>query len=130
MKIDFDKTMHKLQFQATKLLGDRTRLSKLTKKAMDMVTEKHQFSEIKEDVLLSLHLIWDWSRGNYKGVSKKSLLMIAGSILYLLNPFDLIPDFILGIGFLDDVTIFLSLIHRISDELNKYRHWRQGYYYE
>ena len=125
MKINFDKRMHLLQSKANILLGDRSRLSRLTKEAIHLVSEKPQFADIKDNVLLALHLIWDWSTGHYRGISKKSLLLIAGSILYLLNPLDLIPDFILGIGFLDDVTIFLTLIHRISDELEEYRRWKK-----
>ncbi len=36
--------------------------------------------------------------------------MIAFAILYLLSPFDLVPDWIVGLGLLDDLTIVSLLV--------------------
>jgi len=38
----------------------------------------------------------------------KAILAVA--ILYLLSPFDLVPDWILGFGFLDDLTVVSLLV--------------------
>lgn len=126
MKIDFDKTMEDMKKQTDRLLGDRSRLTKLAKTAMEMVLEKKQFETIRDDAFLSLALIRDWATGRYAGISGKNLFLIGGALLYLLNPMDLIPDFIIGIGFLDDVAIFLTMIRRISEELEAYRVWKEG----
>ena len=36
--------------------------------------------------------------------------ILAFSILYLLSPFDLVPDWIVGFGFLDDLTVISLLV--------------------
>jgi len=38
----------------------------------------------------------------------KAILAVA--IMYLLSPFDLVPDWILGFGFLDDLTVVTFLV--------------------
>jgi len=38
----------------------------------------------------------------------KAILAVA--IMYLLSPFDLFPDWILGFGFLDDLTVVTFLV--------------------
>lgn len=38
----------------------------------------------------------------------KAILALA--ILYLLSPFDLVPDWIMGFGFLDDLTVVSLLV--------------------
>jgi uncharacterized membrane protein YkvA (DUF1232 family) len=36
--------------------------------------------------------------------------ILAAAILYLLSPFDLVPDWIMGFGFLDDLTVISFLV--------------------
>lgn len=38
----------------------------------------------------------------------KTILVVA--IVYLLSPFDLVPDWIVGFGFLDDLTVISFLV--------------------
>jgi uncharacterized membrane protein YkvA (DUF1232 family) len=38
----------------------------------------------------------------------KAILAVA--IMYLLSPFDLVPDWIVGLGFLDDLTVVSLLV--------------------
>ncbi len=44
------------------------------------------------------------------------------AILYLLSPFDLVPDWIIGFGFLDDLTVVSLLVTwalKIAEKHNK-----------
>ncbi len=52
---------------------------------------------IKSDLGTIFGLVGDYLHGNYKKVSKTSLLLIIGSLLYLLNPMDIVPDFLIVI---------------------------------
>ncbi len=58
--------------------------------------------------------------GSYK-FSKKTLIYIIAGLIYFISPIDLIPDFIIGLGFIDDAAVFALLIKRIKGELQKFR---------
>ena len=54
-----------------------------------------------------------------------SKLIIPGGIIYLLSPFDIIPDFLIGLGWLDDIfaivaTTTLFLLSIPSDVLREH----------
>ena len=81
------------------------------------------FKTLKKDLDLMLRLSKAWATGKYKDVSVASLLIVVGAILYLLDPLDVIPDFVPILGLTDDATVFGLAINRIKTELNKFEDW-------
>lgn len=59
-------------------------------------------------------------------VPRKSKLILGGTIMYLLSPIDVVPDFVPGLGQLDDVVVALlalhSILNRVDDEV-VVEHW-------
>ena len=54
-----------------------------------------------------------------------SKLIIPGGVIYMLSPFDIIPDFLIGLGWLDDIiaivaTVVLFLLSIPSDILREH----------
>lgn len=66
----------------------------------------------------------DIANGNYKNYNVKALLYVVAAMIYLVSPIDVIPDFILGVGFTDDVAVILFVLREISLELDKYKEWK------
>ena len=59
-------------------------------------------------------------------VPRKSKLMLGGTILYLVSPIDVIPDFVPGLGQLDDIVIALLALHSILNRVDEevvIEHW-------
>jgi uncharacterized membrane protein YkvA (DUF1232 family) len=79
---------------------------------------------IKESVLL-ISLIRDYAAGRYKTIPWWAISATAFTLLYVFNPFDLIPDMIPGFGSLDDATVVTACLALISHELNKYGAWKK-----
>jgi uncharacterized membrane protein YkvA (DUF1232 family) len=71
-------------------------------------------------------LVRDYWKGRYRDVSIASLLIFAAALIYLLNPFDLISDFLPVIGIVDDVFIIGICLYFLERDLNKYRMWRES----
>jgi uncharacterized membrane protein YkvA (DUF1232 family) len=80
-------------------------------------------AEVGEDAATLLAMIKDFSKGHYREVPRTTLVSAAFALLYALNPLDLMPDFLPGIGYLDDVSIFMMVVNSITNDLENYRVW-------
>ncbi|RJP38497.1 MAG: DUF1232 domain-containing protein [Desulfobacteraceae bacterium] len=47
--------------------------------------------------------------------------VIAGAIAYVVMPIDVIPDFILGLGWIDDAFVLATTTTKISEEISRYK---------
>lgn len=59
-------------------------------------------------------------------VPKRSKMIVAGTILYLVTPIDIVPDFVPGLGQLDDILIVLLAMHSILNRVDEsvvIEHW-------
>lgn len=72
-----------------------------------------------------LGLLWDYSRGTYRKVPWWTVAAVTGTLLYLLNPLDLIPDFIPGLGAVDDLAVFWACMRLVEKDLDRYRAWKR-----
>ena len=57
-------------------------------------------------------------------LAKSTWLMIAGVLAYVVMPMDVIPDFILGMGFVDDAFVLSVVMRKIADEVAQYKEER------
>lgn len=71
-------------------------------------------------VKLLSEMVRDYIKGEYKQVPWRMLLAVVAALLYVINPFDIIPDFIPGIGWLDDMAVIGLVISGISHDLKDY----------
>lgn len=53
-------------------------------------------------------------------VSVFKKLLILGGLLYLIFPMDIVPDFLIGLGILDDAAVLLFVWNAIKSELSEY----------
>jgi len=84
-----------------------------------------RLGQLKEDVRLLQALCVAWWRGEYRAVSPKALVTIVAGLLYFVSPLDAIPDWLLGVGLLDDIAVLGWVLKTVSDELDAFRAWRQ-----
>lgn len=55
-----------------------------------------------------------------KDVSILKKLLVISMIIYVFSPLDIIPEVVLGFGFIDDTLLAVYVISSISKELDKY----------
>ncbi|MCT4565728.1 MAG: DUF1232 domain-containing protein [Maledivibacter sp.] len=46
--------------------------------------------------------------------------MVVSMLIYVFSPLDLVPEIVLGFGFIDDALLAVYIISLISSELDKY----------
>ena len=71
-------------------------------------------------------LIKAYAAGDYRGVSKKNIILVVAGLLYFVSPLDLIPDALPFVGFLDDITIIGFVLSSLGDELLKFEEHEEG----
>lgn len=121
-------------------LGSRS-YSKSTTKAADYIQSRDKLSglidqasvkahgkksglkDVWASLLAFLRLIRAYANGSYRQVSPKALLMMVASIVYFVSPIDLIPDFIIGLGLIDDATVLAWTIKACASDLAAFVSW-------
>ncbi len=73
-----------------------------------------------EQLKLFFQMLKDVRRGDYRRLPWLTLASLAGAILYFLNPLDLIPDMILGVGYLDDASVVALVVKAFRRDLVAY----------
>ena len=76
--------------------------------------------KIKDNLILIRDYLSDIATGKYKDYNGKKLILIVAAMLYVVTPFDLLPDFIPP-GWIDDISIVAWAIKEASEELEKYK---------
>lgn len=78
-----------------------------------------------EDGQLLLSLIKDCWHKEYRHVPRWTLAAVAFSLLYVLNPMDLIPDVLPGIGLIDDAAVLSLTLLMVEQDLYDYKAWKE-----
>jgi len=81
-------------------------------------------SRLFEDFKLLFLLTKDYWNGVYRDVSIWSILVFSIGIIYILSPIDIIPDFNLGIGQIDDAVVLFLCLNFLEKDLYKYKEWK------
>jgi len=104
---------------------DPERLRQLFKEAVKKLPTipKDPFKEFWAYFQAMLRLIRAYYRHEYRNVSLQNLVMIVGAVIYILNPLDLIPDWIVGLGFADDAVILAFAVRRTRQTLDDFMAW-------
>ena len=84
---------------------------------------KAPFAQMWGYLQAMLRLVRAYYRGEYRSVRFANLVLIIGAIIYVLDPLDLIPDWIPGLGFLDDATILAFAVQKTRETLDDFKNW-------
>ncbi|KLI22031.1 hypothetical protein A9X84_04495 [Brachyspira hyodysenteriae] len=96
-----------------------------SKEILNLSSSRH-LSRFLDKIQLMVDMIGDYINGNYKDIPWKSLSAIAGALIYLIFPLDVLPDLFPFIGLLDDAFIIGLCIKCFSTDLNQYKIWKYG----
>ena len=93
------------------------------KKMQSVKGRKQNFSNFFQQLITFQRMLKAYSKNEYRNLPWRSLLSIIGAILYFLNPFDIIPDFIPGIGLIDDITLLGWVYKSLTSDVERFEDW-------
>jgi uncharacterized membrane protein YkvA (DUF1232 family) len=79
-----------------------------------------------EDGQLFIAIVKDYWSGSYRQIPYGAIASIVFSLIYVLNPFDLVPDMLPLIGQVDDVAVMGACLILVEQDLHKYKDWKQN----
>jgi uncharacterized membrane protein YkvA (DUF1232 family) len=82
------------------------------------------FARLFQDLRLLIPLIKDYWKGTYRDLSVKSIVIFVVALAYIISPIDLIPDYIIGLGQIDDAVILGVSLYFLEKDLRKYKEWK------
>jgi uncharacterized membrane protein YkvA (DUF1232 family) len=99
----------------------RQLVSEAAKKSASL--PKEQFKETWAYLQAMLRLIRAYYRGEYREIPVTTLLIIIAALIYLMNPLDFLPDWIPGLGLLDDAVILAIAVRQSRKALDEFMSW-------
>lgn len=115
------------QNAARQVVSKRFKVLRLTRDAYAKLGRNEgSLFRAADDLRVMLRLSRAWARKEYLGVPWRVLLCIVAAMIYFVNPADLIPDVLTGLGFVDDAAVIGAVVRSINSELNAFRSWERS----
>lgn len=88
---------------------------------IEKIASNGTLSKFLDDIKLYFKMLGDIFTGKYKKIPVGTIAAIVGTLLYVLSPVDLIPDFIPVIGYLDDAAILAACLNFTRFDVEEYK---------
>lgn len=115
-----------LKRRAADYLRNPDRLKQLTR---DATAKAHSLGrqgplrDVWTSLMAFFRLIRAFAAGEYRQVPWQSLTLIVAAVLYVLLPIDVIPDFIVGVGYIDDVAVIAWVMNAVRTDIDAFLKW-------
>jgi uncharacterized membrane protein YkvA (DUF1232 family) len=97
-------------------------LTKAAKKAdKNQLTLKGMWSKLQ----LLFQLLKSWTKGEYKEIPYRTLVTVFAGLIYFVSPIDIVPDFLMGLGLLDDAAVIAFIVKQVDKDLVKFSEWKR-----
>lgn len=80
-----------------------------------------QIAEAKDDLIDMIAMLRAYAKGDYRSIQWSSVVAILAAIVYFVNPVDIVPDAIPGVGFTDDAGVIAFVAGMMKHELQRFR---------
>lgn len=78
-----------------------------------------------DSITASLRLLKAYAAGEYRQISLESMVLIVASIIYFVMPIDVVPDFILAFGFVDDAALLAWTFRTVAGDIEEFIDWEK-----
>ncbi len=94
------------------------------KKRLNKILNLRVFSKQRQKLRLLVDLLKEYRSGNYRIIPWRSVAAITFTLLYILNPLDIVPDVLPVFGYMDDMSVFMALYGLVDKDIEAYKEWK------
>jgi uncharacterized membrane protein YkvA (DUF1232 family) len=112
--------------KAEKYAGKPHKIRQIIEKAMNKLKtlDIEPLTDLAESIKTLTRLLETYLRGHYQ-MPWQSAASVIAALLYFITPTDAIPDFILGIGYVDDISVIRYTLQIIAKDLDRFEKWEK-----
>ncbi|MBD8490397.1 DUF1232 domain-containing protein [Echinicola sp. CAU 1574] len=123
-----DRAKGLYQAKAEKIVESKEKVQQLIQKVTDKLHQLAENPTVKESkfyIDVVLRMVKAYYKNEYRSFSTKTLVLLVLGLLYFVMPFDLIPDFIVGLGFVDDLSVLLAITKSVQSDIYDFLEWER-----
>ena len=118
------KTLEENKEKAKAFLDDDVKMEGLFRDFEEKLKLIPKIGKRASDLAVLLSMLRAYIKKQYTDVSMGTILLGIAALLYVVAPADLVPDFILGAGLLDDAAVLGMVLQAMHMDLSKYKKWQ------
>ena len=121
------KTLEQAREKAKEFVRSKNKLARLLSVSIRKAKQNYEFLLAPwESLQILFRLIRAWLGGRY---SPPILTVIGGiaALVYLVEPFDMIPDPVPVLGYLDDGTVVAAVVRMNLTAVSQFRNWEASF---
>lgn len=110
--------------KAARLVEDPVGVVRAADSAAEKARTAHgPLARVWNDLQTAVRLARAWGRREYPGLSRGTIVLIVGGLLYFVSPIDAIVDVIPVLGLVDDAAVLAWVFRQVRWELEAFREW-------
>lgn len=114
----------KAQSRAEAYARDPQRLVELVDSATSKARRKRgKLATIWTRLKAGLRMMAAYARGQWREIPISRLLLLIAAMIYFVMPLDAVPDFIVGLGILDDAALLAWVLGKLSPWIDAFMAW-------
>jgi uncharacterized membrane protein YkvA (DUF1232 family) len=105
--------------------GLKIRLQK-AKEKISKDSVKDALGNYVDDLLMFMRMCSAWATRKYTNISNESIALSVLAVVYFVTPTDFVPDFLLGLGFIDDIAVISWVLDKIKPDIEEFKKWENS----
>lgn len=82
--------------------------------------------DLMEDLFVLSRMVKAFWAGTYREFSPRSIALALAALAYFVTPFDVVPDVLVAVGYLDDTAILAATVAAIHADVERFVAWEKS----
>ncbi len=120
------KSFRRAFSKAQKIISSSKKTADLVALASDKLNAQGaRIMRMKDDLESLFRMLLAWTKGEYKKVPLQTVMLAVAAVIYFINPFDAIHDYLPGAGYLDDASVLAFVMKSLQSDLEEFLIWEK-----